>query len=84
MSLAGCCSTCSTCAATTTFVGSTRRGQPVFDPTAGMDETSTLVMRRDLSHRLSSAGYGVFWTVLLNKLRNDHTYHRPGPANTGG
>ena len=40
---------------------------------------STLVMRRDLSDRLSSAGYNVFWTVLLNKLRHDHTHRRPGP-----
>ena len=55
------------------------KGPAVLDPTAGMDETSTMVMRRDLSDRLSSAGYNVFWTVLLNKLRNDHTYRRPGP-----
>lgn len=54
------------------------RGSAVTDPTAGMDETSTLVMRRDLASSLADAGYGLFWTVLANKLRHDHTYGRPG------
>ncbi len=50
----------------------------VSDPTAGMDEASTLVMRRDLADRLAEAGYSMFWTALLNKQRNDHDYGRPG------
>ncbi|MFV8245981.1 NACHT domain-containing protein [Mycolicibacterium peregrinum] len=54
-------------------------GLAVQDPTAGMDEASTLVMRRDLGHRLGEAGYTLFWTVLLNKLRHDHTFSAPGP-----
>lgn len=55
-------------------------GLAVFDPTAGMDEASTLVMRRDLTDRLAKAGYNLFWTVLLNKQRHDHNnYDRPGP-----
>jgi len=54
-------------------------GLAVSDPTAGMGEASTLVMRRDLLDRLAAAGYSLFWTVLLNKQRNDHDYERPGP-----
>lgn len=54
-------------------------GLAVLDPTAGMDEASTLVMRRDLIDRLEKAGYNLFWTVLLNKLRHDHDHDRPGP-----
>lgn len=53
-------------------------GIAVLDPTAGMNEASTLVMRRDLTDRLAAAGYNLFWTVLLNKQRNDHNYGRPG------
>ncbi|MGU3587413.1 NACHT domain-containing protein [Rhodococcus sp. C26F] len=54
-------------------------GLAVFDPTAGMNEASTLVMRRDLTDLLAGAGYNLFWTVLLNKQRHDHDYGRPGP-----
>lgn len=54
-------------------------GPAVLDPTAGMDEASTLVMRRDLIDRLEEAGYHLFWTVLLNKQRHDHHDDWPGP-----
>ena len=55
-------------------------GLAVVDPTAGMDEASTLVMRRALVDRLNEAGYALFWTVLLNKQRHDHDYDgQPGP-----
>ncbi|MFC9355843.1 hypothetical protein ACFTZB_04540 [Rhodococcus sp. NPDC057014] len=54
-------------------------GLAVLDPTAGMNEASTLVMRRDLTDRLAAAGYNLFWTVLLNKQRNDHDHGHPGP-----
>ncbi|EWS82446.1 hypothetical protein BF93_10880 [Brachybacterium phenoliresistens] len=52
-------------------------GLAVQDPSAGMNESSTLLMRRDLSDRLAEAGYSLFWTVLLNKERHDHSYGRP-------
>lgn len=52
-------------------------GLAVQDPSAGMNDASTLVVRRDLTDRLSDAGYSLFWTVLLNKQRNDHNYGRP-------
>lgn len=50
----------------------------VADPTVGMAETSTLLMRRDLSAELEDAGFSLYWTVLLNKQRLDHSYSRPG------
>lgn len=56
-------------------------GLAVFDPTAGMNEASTLVMRRELVDQLAAEGYTLFWTVLLNKLRHDHDHDytsRPG------
>ncbi|WP_029458575.1 NACHT domain-containing protein [Dietzia alimentaria] len=49
-------------------------GLAVFDPTAGMEQASTLVMRRDLVGRVEDAGYRLFWTVLLNKQLYDHDY----------
>jgi hypothetical protein len=54
-------------------------GLAVYDPTAGMDETSTLVLRRSLSDRIANAGYNLFWTVLSYKQRDDHSHGRPGP-----
>ena len=59
------------------FHWSDRGGVALADPTAGVDEASTLVMRRDLAEPLARSGYTLFWTVLLNKQRNDHTYNRP-------
>ncbi|KGM09736.1 hypothetical protein N869_06235 [Cellulomonas bogoriensis 69B4 = DSM 16987] len=53
-----------------------KNGLAVQDPSAGMNEASTLVLRRDLTDRLADAGFSLFWTVLLNKQRNDHTYGR--------
>lgn len=53
-------------------------GVAVTDPSAGMKEASTLIVRRDLATRLAEAGYSLFWTVLLNKQRHEHTYGRPG------
>lgn len=53
-------------------------GLAVTDPTAGVDEASTLVMRRDLTANLQAAGYSLFWTVLLNKQRLDHKHGFPG------
>lgn len=52
-------------------------GLAIQDPSAGMNEASTLVMRRDLTERLADAGFSLFWTVLLNKRRHDHRYGRP-------
>ncbi len=52
-------------------------GLAVLDPAAGMREGSTLLLRRDLAVRLVDVGYNLFWTVLSNKQRNDHTYGRP-------
>jgi hypothetical protein len=52
-------------------------GLALSDPTAGVEETSTLVVRRDLVGNLASAGFTLFWTVLLNKQRQDHTYGAP-------
>jgi hypothetical protein len=54
-------------------------GLAVVDPTAGMDEASTLLVRRDLINRLAGASYSLFWTLLLNKERHDHSYDQPGP-----
>ena len=54
-------------------------GLAVLDPTAGMDEASTLVIRRDLIGELEALGYNLFWTVLLNKQRLDHSFNAPGP-----
>lgn len=51
-------------------------GLAAWDPTAGMDEAATLVLRRDLAEQLQAQGYTLFWTVLLNKLRHDHDYGR--------
>lgn len=53
-------------------------GLAVQDPSAGMSESSTLLMRRDLSDRLAESGFSLFWTVLLNKQRQDHSHGRPG------
>lgn len=52
-------------------------GLAVQDPSAGMNESSTLLIRRDLDARLAEAGFSLFWTVLLNKQRQDHSYGRP-------
>lgn len=51
-------------------------GLAVQDPSAGMTEVSTLLLRPDLIDRLADAGFTLFWTVLLNKLRHDHNYGR--------
>lgn len=53
-----------------------KNGLAVQDPSAGMNEASTLVLRRDLTDRLADAGFSLFWTVLLNKQRHDHNYGR--------
>ena len=52
-------------------------GLAVQDPSAGMNEPSVLLMRRDLSDRLDAAGYRLFWTVLLNKQIHDHSFSQP-------
>jgi len=54
------------------------QGLAAWDPTAGMDEAATLVLRRELVQRLKEQGYTLFWTVLLNKLRHDRDFGRPG------
>ncbi|MDP3949177.1 NACHT domain-containing NTPase [Microbacterium sp.] len=52
-------------------------GLAVQDPSAGMNEASTLLLRRDLTDRLADVGFSLFWTVLLNKQRHNQSYGRP-------
>jgi hypothetical protein len=51
-------------------------GTAVTDPSAGMDDVSVLLMRRDLADSLAQNGLTLMWTVLLNKERRDHDYSR--------
>jgi hypothetical protein len=61
------------------FRWSNREALAAWDPTAGMEEASTLIIRRELAQQLRDQGLTFFWTVLLNKLRHDHDYTgRPG------
>ena len=49
-------------------------GLVIQDPSAGLSTSSTLLLRRDMTDRLADSGLSLFWTVLLNKERQDHSY----------
>jgi hypothetical protein len=57
------------------FTWTDASGVAVHDPSVVLGGPGTLVMRRDLTSRLSDAGLTIFWTVLIgNELhRSDHT-----------
>jgi len=52
-------------------------GLAVQDPSVAVNEVSTLLLRRDLTECLAAAGFCLFWTVLMNKQRQDHDHVRP-------
>jgi len=55
----------------TDFAWSDASGTAIHDPSATADGPATLVTRRDLVPRLTSAGLTLFWTVLIgNELNN--------------
>ncbi|MFC8532057.1 NACHT domain-containing protein [Nocardia sp. NPDC057227] len=61
------------------FAWADTEGMAIQDPTAGMSDFGTLVVRRDLMSRLVEKGYTVFWTVLLNKQRIERGNADLGP-----
>lgn len=61
------------------FTWTDASGAAVIDPTAGIDGSSVLLMRRDLADVLARMDLTIMWTVLLNKERRDHDYGGMNP-----
>jgi hypothetical protein len=56
------------------FIWTDTSGPAVMEPTAGMDDESVFLVRRDLAGSLATSGLTLMWTVLLNKERRDHDH----------
>lgn len=61
------------------FAWTDAAGLAVVDPTAGMDGSSVLLMRRDLADVLDENDLTLMWTVLLNKELRDHDHGGMNP-----
>jgi hypothetical protein len=60
------------------FVWADASGPAAQDPSAGLAEPHTFLLRRDLGKKLADVGFACFWTVLANKRLDDHGHKRPG------